>query len=93
MDWTQATMFERVAVSTGVLVMGLLCLALIYAIGCLAANWLRRAKRKRKTTRALKCELCENAVDGRCELFGMDVMHAPVRIPGCSWGTERKVTR
>lgn len=101
MDWTQASVFEQAVFASGLLAIGLLSMAVIsvilYTVGCWVVDRFRRIKRKRKTTAALKCEICEYNVEDencrRCERFGLNISTAPVRIPGCSWGKERKAKR
>ncbi len=98
MDWTQASLFELIALNLGVVVILLFVAVVIggifYAIGCCVMDRIRRIKRKRKTTEALRCEVCEhNVEDGnfrRCERFGVSITCAPVLVPGCSWGVEVK---
>ena len=96
MDWTQAigpdveAVFAFLGIMATLFVSILLILLLSsFAFDC-ARGGIARMKRMRKTTRALRCDKCDYKVVGRCARFGHDVVHAPVRFPGCSWGIEEE---
>lgn len=98
MDWTQASTLELIVFGEGIFAT---CLLLVGVIGALAwcvydftREKVAHIKRRRMTTRALRCAVCiHNVRDGyfrKCEKFGCSISFAPVSCPGCSWGTERK---
>lgn len=100
MDWTQASQLELIVFGEGVLTT---CLLLVGIIGALAwcvysfsMEKIAHIKRRRMTTRALRCDACDFNVEGevegtrRCERFGHSITGAPVRRPGCSWGMRWK---
>ena len=99
MDWTQASYVEIIAVSLGfavILAFAAFCVVMLvtFAYDFMKAR-VTRIKRLKKTTRALRCDVCvHNVYDDRnfrkCEKFGCSISFAPVICPGCSWGTERK---
>lgn len=98
MDWAQATPIEQfwfifgaiVSIVFGVIILGGILYMAIIGI----AEGYRHFKRKRKTTPALKCELCHYNVEGEnsrwCERFDLNITNAPVRNPGCSWGIDKE---
>lgn len=98
MDWSQASFVEIIAAALGFTV--ILALAafsvvmLVTFVYDLMKARVARLKRLKKTTRALRCDVCiHNVRDGnfrKCEKFGCSITFAPVSCPGCSWGTERE---
>jgi len=101
MDWSQASIFELTVFGAGILM--ILVAAAILTVTILSAVWnvlknaVRRHRRKKKTTAALRCNVCQyNVEDGnfrRCEQFGVNISCAPVIYPGCSWGREKKAMK
>jgi hypothetical protein len=99
MDWSQASQLELIVFGEGILIT---CLLLVGIIGALAwcvydftKEKVARIKRLKKTTRALRCDVCiHNVYDNRnfreCEKFGCSISFAPVICPGCSWGIEKQ---
>ena len=98
MDWTQASGIEWFVFSFGALMLlmlvGLCVAVILFFIGSFVVQKIERFKRLKKTTRALRCDVCIHNVYDRnfrkCEKFGCSISFAPVICPGCSWGTERK---
>ena len=98
MDWSQASTFELTVFGVGILMILVAVAILIVMISSAVWNGLekavRRHRRKKKTTAALRCDECEhNVEDGnfrRCEKFGVNISFAPVLYPGCSWGIEKE---
>lgn len=99
MDWSQASSVEVIAVSLGFGVILAFAALVVVMLVTFAYNFMKasvaRLKRLKKTTRALRCDVCiHNVYDDRnfrkCEKFGCSISFAPVSCPGCSWGTERK---
>ena len=98
MDWSQASWFECSVFGLGILSLCIMTAALawvlFYCFHDFAKRKLARFKRIKKTTRALRCEICVyNVYDRnirRCKRYGQSISGAPVVIPGCSWGVEKK---
>lgn len=99
MDWSQASDLEYVVFVLGIITICIMTIALVwvlfYCFHDFAKRKLARFKRIKKTTRALRCEICVYNVedDGglrRCERYDQSISGAPVVIPGCSWGLEKK---
>lgn len=98
MDWTQASFVEIIAVALGFAVILALAAFSVVMLVTFVYDFMKarvaRLKRLKKTTRALRCDVCiHNVRDGnfrKCEKFGCSISFAPVSCPGCSWGTERK---
>lgn len=97
MDWTQASWFETSSFAVGALVLFLLAVLVIstvlYCAYAFARKKITRIMRLKKTTRALRCEVCEHEIENdglkRCDRFDVSITFAPVMNPGCTWGIER----
>lgn len=100
MDWTQASQLELIVFGEGVFATCLLLVgivgALAWCVYAIAREKVAHIKRRRMTTRALRCDVCDFNVEGvgdgarKCERFGHSITGAPVRRPGCSWGMRWK---
>lgn len=99
MDWSQASDLEYAVFGLGIITICIMTIALVWVLFLCLYNFanqkLARFKRMKKTTRALKCEVCVYNVKGdgslrRCKRYDQSISGAPVVIPGCSWGVEKK---